>query len=556
MSTPAHRSTIGHLRRGVFALWATWLVAAGVHGLHVLRVREAEPLAACVALMVPLLLLEVWHTARFRGIPLRAILRGGGPHRWALLGNLLFWGAAFAVWVGVMGWLSHRYAPFLRWSGPEFYHHFYLVWRAEGWLTLLLLGVCVVFFLRETVFRGRLRLLTTLVLPAVLSVALFAHLTFSGGVGAEGRPDIQAQPGVTFVFSPEQVRFGSAPPNDPEAADGPVVRCEADDAPDLARPEPYRWHPRDVCVASSGDALYVSYGCSFCLEHGLRPAVLRVSLDGDDVRCFKSHNLHHIDCRPGAPHLWVAPWVSRTIYALDKADMAISKRIPWPARREMSFFQPIQILEDVDGHYLYAGTELEATLVRFDVATGEMNGMLRVPDSGLVRWGGPLHFILQSAKTRYLYFTSGPGHSIFEANPDTMTISRALDVGDIVGTAMALDEEGGWLYYQCGVKDALYRISLATFTIDRTYEGEIHARRLALDPERNALYVLGHFSGTVFAIDLDTGERRWTRDVGGRPHGLALAGDALFAHSFAGVFRLDLPAIWGPSAAQTTQRIP
>jgi hypothetical protein len=547
----------GAFKRGVFALWATWFVAAGLHGIHVLRVREMVPLAPCVALMAPLILLECWHTARFKGVSMRQLVMTAGTGRRALIGNLLFWGLAFGVWVGVMGWLSQNYAPFLRWSGPEFYHHFYLVWRAEGWLTWVLLGLCTIVFVRYTAVGGRLRLLTALVLPAVLSVGLFVHLTFSGGVGAEGRSAIESQPGVSFVFSPEQVRFGTTPANDPEAAaERPVVMCEEENPSRLVRSEPYRWHPRDVCVASGGDALYVSFGCSFCLEHGTHPAVLRVSLEDDDIRCFKTHNLHHIDCRPGDSHLWAAPWVNRTIYALNKSDMIVERRLDWPSRREMSFFQPIQILEDVDGHYLYAGTELEATLVRFDLKTGEADATLRVPDTGLVRWGGPLHFLLQSSKTRYLYFTSGPGHSIFEANPDTMTISRALDVGDIVGTAMALDEEGGWLYYQCGVKDDLYRIRLDTFTIDRTYEGELHSRRLALDSKRNAIYVLGHFSGTVFAIDLTTGERRWTRDVGGRPHGLDLDGDVLYSHSFAGVFRLDLPTLWREVDAQTSQRMP
>jgi hypothetical protein len=211
----------------------------------------------------------------------------------------------------------------------------------------------------------------------------------------------------------------------------------------------------------------------------------------------------------------------------------------------MRFFQPIQIVEDVDGSALYAGTELESTLVRFDLKERRYDRQLRLADLGLVAWGGPLHFIEQHPDTRRLYFTSGPGHNLFEVDPDSMTVLRSMPLNDVVGTALLLDTATDTIYYQSGVRDALFEIDLKSWEVTRTFEGEIHARRLALDRERQALYVLGHLSGRVLAIDLRTGTRQWTREVGGRPHGLALDGDELWVNSFAGVFRLHLPAIWG-----------
>jgi hypothetical protein len=295
----------------------------------------------------------------------------------------------------------------------------------------------------------------------------------------------------------------------------------------------------------------VSYGCSFCVERGLTPTVVRIPRDGGRPSCFRSGNLHHIDVLEDRGRVWAAPWTNRNLYALQLSDLSVDYALPSPKRYEMRFFQPIQVVEDVDGSALYAGTELESTLVRFDLKERRYDRQLKLAEEGLVTWGGPLHFIEQHPVTRRLYFTSGPGHNLFEVDPDQMVVLRSMSLDDVVGTALLLDAETDTIYYQSGVRDALFEIDLATWSVRRTLEGEIHARRLALDRERRALYVLGHLSGRVLALDLETGHRRWSRDVGGRPHGLALDGDELWVNSFAGVFRLHLPTIWGePEALQ------
>jgi hypothetical protein len=202
------------------------------------------------------------------------------------------------------------------------------------------------------------------------------------------------------------------------------------------------------------------------------------------------------------------------------------------------------ILRSLDGSSLYVGHEQEAALVAYDLPSGALRGLTKLPELGLTRWGGPVYHILQHPRTRRLYFISGPGKNLFEADPDSLAILRSLALGDVVGTALDLDADAGKLYYQSGFHDTIHRVDLATFRPDRVYDGEIHARRIRLDRARNALYVLGHFSGTLFALDLGTGRRVFTVRVGGRPHGLALAGDALFTNSFAGVYRLDLARLW------------
>ncbi len=126
---------------------------------------------------------------------------------------------------------------------------------------------------------------------------------------------------------------------------------------------------------------------------------------------------------------------------------------------------------------------------------------------------------------------------------DALTVQRSVDLGDVVGTALAVDDGAGVIYYQSGVRDALFRLNLATLEVEAEWESEIHARRLHVDRERGALYVLGFFSGTVFALDLATGARRWTVAVGPRPHGLAATEGALFVNSMVGVVRVDLAVV-------------
>ncbi|MGB0589487.1 MAG: YncE family protein [Myxococcota bacterium] len=512
--------------------------------------RDQDPLLPIIGMFLPLLLVDMGLGARFQGCTLRAYL-GTPAGRWRALKDALIWVAGFGFWVVLVGDWSQT-AQWLRWFGPDFHLQLWLVFRAEGWLTWLSAALWGVGYLLATQ-RGRtLRLETSLGLPVLLCAALFGHLTFGGGIGAVDAEAVAAQPGVSLALDPRTLRVEGDAPSALQS--GELLTCStAGKAVKVTREVPYRWHPRDVIVTP--DALVLSYGCSFCVETGVTPTVLRVPRDGSPASCFRSGNLHHIDVLEERGRVWAAPWTNRDLYALHLSDLSVAYTLPSPRRGEMRFFQPIQVVEDVNGSALYAGTELESTLVRFDLNERRYDGQLKLAELGLVAWGGPLHFIEQHPVTRLLYFTSGPGHNLFEVDPDSMTVRRSMPLDDVVGTALLLDIETDTIYYQSGVRDALFEIDLSSWQVTRTFDGEIHARRLALDRERQALYILGHLSGRVLAVDLKTGARRWTREVGGRPHGLALDGNELWVNSFAGVFRLHLPTIWGePGGVQGADR--
>ena len=503
--------------------------------------REQVDLAPLLCGLVPLWLFDLWCGARFRERSLKDHI---SPSNWGVaLKDLAIWTLGFGLWVALVGEWSER-AQWLRWFGPDFYLQLWLVFRAQAWLTLLALLLWLGAYSLAVLRFRRLRLETSIVLPVLLSAALFAHLTFGGGVGALSIEEVVAQPGVSLELDPRTLNIeGDAKTS---LQSGPLISCsETDKVALVQRSVPYRWHPRDV-VAVDG-ALIVSYGCSFCMEEGVTPTVLRLPREPSqgEVHCFRSGNLHHIDVVQDRERVWAAPWTNRQLYALRLSDLSVEFPMASPKRGQMRFFQPIQIVEDINGEALYAGTELESTLVRFDLKARRYQDQLRLADLGLVRFGGPLHFIEQHPTTRRLYFTSGPGHNLFEVDPDSMEVVRSMTLDDVVGTALLLDPAGERIFYQSGVRDALHEVDLKSWKVTRTFKGEIHARRLTLDRQRDALYVLGHLSGQLSAIDLKTGQRRWSVAVGGRPHGLSQDGDALWVNSFAGLFRLHLPTLWG-----------
>ncbi|MDP6946749.1 MAG: hypothetical protein QF464_21545, partial [Myxococcota bacterium] len=181
----------------------------------------------------------------------------------------------------------------------------------------------------------------------------------------------------------------------------------------------------------------------------------------------------------------------------------------------------------------------------YDLRTGALAHIVNFAAQGLVRaGGGGIHRMRQSPKTGLVYGVTGPGVNLFELDPVVGKLTRTKALGDIVGTGLAADFAAGRLYYQSGFSDDLYEIDLATFEVLRTLEGEVHGRRLALDRRRRVLYVAGYFSGSLAALDLDSGERVWSLPIGPRPQGMDLVDDALWVNTQDGLFEVTLPTAW------------
>ncbi|MFH1415678.1 MAG: hypothetical protein ABIH89_06305, partial [Elusimicrobiota bacterium] len=60
-----------------------------------------------------------------------------------------------------------------------------------------------------------------------------------------------------------------------------------------------------------------------------------------------------------------------------------------------------------------------------------------------------------------------------------------------------------------------------------------------------ALYLLSYLYGSMFAVDIKTGEKMWSVKVGAKPFGLVLRNDKAYVNSRAGIIAVDLSSVWG-----------
>ncbi|MDM8552166.1 hypothetical protein QUF72_18925 [Desulfobacterales bacterium HSG2] len=503
------------INKYVFPLLSVWIIAAYLHLLHCLRMFEMVSSTTIVfVLFIPVILLEFLFSSifsfgrikRFSEIELKWLLLFGC--------RVLFWFAFFNVWVIFVVNTSND-LQWLKWFAPQFYLQFYLVLRGESWITLITLGLWLFLFYIITVRKKKLRLFSAMILPNVLVLLLFAHLYHYGGAGGLFESRITKQEGVEKFFN---------------------IRALASHTT--------RNHPRGIFFDKKENALFAMFGCTYCQDEIQYPTIVRIDMTTGDTHYFLSGNIRQIHWDASSESLFAAPWYQEVFYELSKRDLSTIRTYPNQTEGLLQYWEPMDIVKDVAKPRVYIGNDVEQAVMAYNLDTGRIDKLLNLYKQGFVKWGGPVWNIVQSEKTRKLYFTSGPGETLYEADPDTLTILRHRDFFDVVGTALEIDDEHGILYYQNGCFDKIYEISLDTYEVKRTLKGEGHARRIRLDKKRNCLYVLGYFSGTVFAVDLNTGRRVWTIKVGGLPHGMDLSEDILWINSMAGILRLNLKTIW------------
>ena len=431
----------------------------------------------------------------------------------SLLCRLIFWFGFYYLWVIWLTKISNK-AIFLKFFGPQFYVSYYLVFRGERWVTLLAFILWLFVYYQITVKKRKLRLFTAMILPNVLVISLFVHLYAYGGPGGFFDDQITSQVGVEKIFHINEVDH--------------KIKSN---------------HARGVFFDEKEQSLFAMYGCTFCDKENY-PTIIRKNFHTGKINVFFSENIRQVFIDKISDKLFVGPWYQNVFYELSKQDLSIRKIFPNQIKDSLQYWEPMCIFKDLTKNRLYIGNDADPALIAYDLDTGKVDTILNLYQQGYVRIGGPVWNIVQSSKTRKLYCISGPGNNIFEVDPDTMKILKYRHCFDIIGTALELDDNNGVLYYQNSVFDSLYEIDINTFEIKREFTGEIHARRIRLDKKRNCLYVLGYFSGTVFSIDLETGIRSWSIDVGGSPHGMHFYDDTLWINSLAGVFKLDLNIIW------------
>jgi hypothetical protein len=504
-----------YLYQFCYPLFSVWLLAGYIHLLHCLYIFEFIRSRLLIYLLfVPVLALEFYFSLH---LPLDApAVLTGVTRSWIILfvGRSFFWLAFFMVWVIFMTFVS-KHAVVVKFFITQFYSQFYLLFRAERWFTLIAFVVWLILYYLLTIENGLFRITTAMILPMILSFALLYHLYHFGGMGGLRKERIFRQGGVEKFL--EYERIGS-----------------------YAIPR----HPRGIHYDEAAEALFVMFGATYGKTKSY-PTIIRRDLNTGRSHAFLSRNIRRIAFDHHTRSIFVAPWYEEFFFKLSMDDLSTRYKSHHQVKDILQTWEPMDVFKDLAENLIYIGNDAEQALIAYDSETGRLVKMLNLLEQGEVKVGGPVWHIRQSSRTRRIYFITGPGHHLFEVDPDSFTVTKKKKLHDVVGTALEIDDDSGLLYYQNGGLNSLYAIDIESFEIKRTYKGECHARRIRLDKARHCIYVLGYLSGTVFPVDLSSGKRLWTVHVGGLPHGLDLHGDTLWVNSMAGVLKLDLKTLWG-----------
>ncbi len=504
----------------LFPLLSVWVIIAYIHLLQLLLVFEKVVSRRLILILfVPVILFEFYVSLRFPHAMAWADVNRG----WIVLfvAKTLFWFAFFLVWVFFMNFTAKK-AVIIKWFITKFYLQLSLVFLAERWITLVAFGIWALLYYFITVQWGMLRIFTAMIVPMLLCSGLIFHLYHWGGVGSRRRERILKQKGIM-----DSIRFE-------RIGEYKVPR-----------------HPREIYYDRKADALFCMYGATYGQQDKPYPTIIRLDMKTGRLHAFLSRNIRQVHFDESARSVFVAPWYDDRYYELSMDDLKVRKERFNQVAGILTYWEPMDIVKDASTNRVYVGNDAEQVLLAYDNESGRLESVLNLLEQGLVSLGGPLWNVLQSRKTRRLYFSAGPGrrrfydNHLFEVDPDSLSVVKMRPFFDVCATALALDEENNLIYYQSGGFNTLHEIDLETFQTRRTFRGEGHARCMCLDRKRSYLYVLGYFSGSLFPIDLTTGKRLSRVRVGGLPHGMHVDGDTLWVTSMSGVFRLDIDQIWG-----------
>jgi hypothetical protein len=465
--------------------------------------------------------------------------------KYSFIAAMIFWSILYYILVYRNAGISvtGKHAHFIHSYAPYFITG---ILKANYLDTLLLSFAWVLTYYFLTVRTRSFRLFSTILLPILLFKALMLFHVYNGGIFTKSLSSIIKQEAIELVFCKKEIISALKNINDLQSH--------------LLKPRPKshpleQWIPifsrnaRDIFPDNDEGGFSVTFGNSFFrpLEQNVWPFVIRKNLSSGQI----NYKLWYGGLQSSAVttnEIILAPWESRDMFLMSRLTLLTEKEIrylrPHPGKGMGINLEPMTIVKDIVKDIVYMTTENTPGLFEYDIPRGVILRYYNFAKAGVVKDGGSIYTGVQSPTTRMIYLTATPGdNDIIEFDPDKFIPLRTLNLNDVGGTALAIDDEGKFLYFQSGYNDTLYKIDIATFKVVRKYDGSYHARRLLIDREYNCIYVLGYFSGTVFALDLKSGDRKWTLNVGGHPHGMALTDNYLWVHSMTGAFRINLSEI-------------
>lgn len=491
---------------------ATAATVAYMHRLQALRLQgETDMMTSCL-LFLPAIGLDLLLHRRYD----RA-----GHSRWGIAwaaAGVLLWTVLFLFWTEYparsSGDATHTRAMF-----PVAFHFAGIVFQSRPGLLVIFVPMWILAYYYIVVRHRRLRLTVTLAVPILLGIATL-RVFYDDLLGGVSKKQVLSQPGVEIVFPRESLAN-----YDRNATDLEIWRF-----------------PRTISMDERRGKVYAGYGSTFfsniqmpptLLEYDLHLRAVRYLVTGGQMRDFAT--------RPDEDRIYLTCWGCKDILEVDKREFQVSRRIDIDSGRYADVWEPMGTYYLRETETLFIANSQDPMLIKFDLRKDRVVGVIDLKENGMVDRGGGFWNLQYSYRSKKLYLLPMPARtSVIEIDPVRFEITRHAGLPDW-GSALALDDDRGFLYVQEFFGRTIWEMNMDDFTVTGRFRSPLHSRQIAVDGRHDRLYALGWASGNLVAIDRKTGE--WVSEiwVGNKPHGLRLTDEHAYVLSTLGLIRLPLP---------------
>ena len=522
---------------------SAWIVILYIHGLQYLCIQSITiPIYMFIILFIPISIYEWFISRWFYKKKIEFYYDHNHKENpvhihWikqliVFFGNTMIWFLLYLFLVIFVA-IDSKENQIIQSLIPDLMTWLFLLVKLNPIVSFILLLVWLFLYYILSIRLKKMRIMSSVMIPMIIFLFLFMSQSPFGSENESEIISIMKQKGIEQIISLDELREKIYP----------FASVDNKFYGSKIRSEKAVYQPIDLYVEPKGPVIFSIIGNPHNVNNMPSPAILKKDLTtGNMSYMMCKGNIVGIDISEQS--IYIAPWRNHHIYEIGKENLEIIKKIPYQTQRLLARWEPMSIVKDYSKNRLYVTNNMHPALLVYNLDSNILVDLLDFTNDRIIQKGGFLKGMIQSPKTRMLYLMAYPGQSdLFEIDPDKMIINRSLDFSKSLST-ITLNPQGNELYCQSSVYDQLYRVSLDTFSIQQTYQGEYKAKSIQIDPKRQAIYVLGYMSGTIFSVDLKTGKKIWSIKVGNRPNGMVHIEPYLWIHSMFGVFRINLQQVW------------
>ncbi len=491
------------------------------------RLLETSPGMVAALLALPPVVGEIAFTRLFE-VPRHGWSRGV---RAGLLARLLF--AAVLAYLFVWIPLTWRETTDGRWfaqdisTAPLFFR---IVWLASPVPSWALGGLCAGAYVAWTVRRRRARFVTTIVLPAVATAALFV-LMYQFPAAAIRRIGKSRPAFATLVWRADQ---------------------------------PEHRFTREVMVTADERLAVATFGSSFpvdtddpapnelelggrCDPNGRDPGECRrnlalIDLDTGTTRRVWSMTVTRRFWSETGQRFFVAPWNLSALLDL-QLDGSIRK-YALPAEiggRPLREINHTYYAADV--HRVYMTNNNNPVVLAWDVDAARLAGAVEFTGWRHVHGGdSTIHLARSRSRQRLYVMIKSDPHVIAEVDEHTLTPTRGImPAPDAYDIEISPDETTLWT--SSFFTEEIARFDVDTLTRQATLHGALQSRRIALSPDGAQLFAASYVTGELLVFDTRTNEEVERFYVAPRLEGMHVAARNLYLLSADGLYRIPLAAL-------------